>query len=433
MRLINISTALNILKILYNLGIRLYYNITGLVGCFNAKAAKFHEGRKGLLSSIAEKVNGSSPVIWFHCSSVGEFEQARPIIEWYRKQGSGYKILVTFFSPSGYELRKNYPEADWVFYLPVDTLSNVKQFLDIVKPVKAIFIKYEFWYNYLHELKKRGVETYLVSAIFRSSQPFFKWYGGFFKSMLECFTVMFVQDEQSAALLAGAGFKDNVFIAGDTRFDRVYEITRNSRKFPIIEKFTSDSTVLIAGSTWQPDEKIIAQVLKNFSKIKLVIAPHETDKARIDEVEKTFSDYKCVRFSWFDEKMHRTLDEVYEKIEKSDVLIIDCIGILSSLYRYGNMAYIGGGFGVGIHNILEAATYGIPVMFGPNYKKFKEAVDLVKCGGALHLMDEKGLYSIIGNFAKHPESFESMGEICTSYVKSNLGATEMIVKSIEKL
>lgn len=423
---------MGVLKAVYNLGMWSFYNLAGVAGCFNAKAKKFYSGRKGLLSDITGGVKSDSPVIWIHCSSVGEFEQARPIIEWYRGNRKEYKILVTFFSSSGYELRKNYDKADWVYYLPVDTSGNVCKFLDAVKPAKAIFIKYEFWYNYLTELKRRGIETYLVSAIFRYDHVFFKWYGGFYRKMLGCFTALFVQDEQSARLLDSIGFHENVHVTGDTRFDRVYAITQKSRHFPIIEQFTAKSQVLVAGSTWEPDEKLLARVLKNFGRIKMVIAPHEITESRIAEVERCFQEYRCVRFSWFDEKISRTLEEVQDKIESSNVLIIDYLGILSSLYRYGQMAYIGGGFGAGIHNILEAATYSVPVMFGPNHRKFKEAVDLVKLGGAQTFLAENGLYSIIDDYIKRPESLKVNGEICGDYVKSHLGATDKVVRAIEK-
>lgn len=429
------------MKLLYGIFNRCYYLLAGLLGLFRPKAKAFHDGRKGLLRKIREQVSGSSPVIWVHCSSVGEFEQARPVIEWYAQNRPEYRILLTFFSPSGYQLRKNYDKVSWVFYLPVDTRSNARAFLDAVSPQKVIFVKYEFWYYYLTELKRRKIETYIISAIFRPSQSFFKFYGGFFRKMLRCFTTLFVQDASSAELLASIGLKDNVIISGDTRFDRVCQIIGKSRHFPIIEKFTSDNLTLIAGSTWEPDEEIIANVLKNFKKIKLVIIPHETSDRRIEHIEELFREYRTLRFSWFDRKYTSgtdsaaecpVLEEIQEKIAESNVLIIDCVGILSSIYRYGDIAYIGGGFGAGIHNILEAAAYSIPVIFGPNYKKFKEARELLKDGGALSVTDTASLYSVIDNYVRHPQSVKINGKICGDYVKENTGAMLKIINEIEK-
>ena len=389
------------------------------------------------MKSIRERVSSDAPVIWVHCSSVGEFEQARPVIEWYRREKPQYKILLTFFSPSGYELRKNYNLADWVFYLPVDTTRNAKEFLDIVKPVKAIFIKYEFWYNYLTELSKRGIDTYIVAAIFRPTQAFFKPYGGFFRKMLKCFTKIFVQDQPSAALLAGIGFCDNVIICGDTRFDRVNEITANSGNFPIIEAFVQDSATLVAGSSWAPDEEIIAKVVKNFPRTKVVVAPHEIGKERIAQVESIFAGYKILRYSELQKfaggESAALPDSLLASLKEANVLIIDSLGILSSVYKYGKFAYIGGGFGVGIHNILEAATYGCPVIFGPNYRKFKEAHDLLALGGATSVKNMQEFYSLFNTLVNIPDVTKQKGKACREYVESNLGATLKVVSHIEKL
>ncbi len=431
-------------KIIYNIAIKLYYLLTGIVGLFNPKAKLFHQGQKGLLKRIEESVKGSgSQIIWVHCSSVGEFEQARPIIEWYKREKPEYKILLTFFSPSGYQLRKNYPLADWVFYMPVDTTSNARKFIGIVKPVKAIFIKYEFWYNYLIELKRNNVETYIVAAIFRPTQHFFKWYGGFFRRMLSCYTRFFVQDRNSAELLAGIGVTENVMICGDTRFDRVHKITESSKGFPVIESFSQNGFTIVAGSSWGPDEELLAGVLKNFPRTRVVIAPHEIGTERIASVENTFvsNGFKVVKFSQFGELCGGVKgcdgesvlpQEAVQSLKEANVLIIDCIGILSSLYKYGKVAYIGGGFGVGIHNILEAATYGCPVLFGPNYKKFKEAVDLVGLGGAVSVRNQGELYTIVKTFVNVAKVLDEKGSLCTAYVKSNLGATEKIVSVIER-
>lgn len=401
-----------------------YGALIGVAGLFNHKAKLFSQGRKGLLEKIRSQIDHTHPIVWFHCSSVGEFEQARPLIEWYKENRKEYRILLTFFSPSGYEMRKNYPLADWIFYLPVDTASNARRFLDAVKPEKAVFIKYEFWYNYLNQLKKMGVKTYIVSAIFREDQVFFKSWGGLFRKMLASFTALFVQDELSGRLLEGIGIKENVTICGDTRFDRVNQITASSREFPAISKFSKDSFTVLAGSTWPPCEEILAATVKNFSKVKLVIAPHEIHKEHIAKILETFKGYKLLKFS--DVK-----DDSDPRLESSNVLLIDCMGILSSIYRYGDFAYIGGGFGVGIHNILEAATYGIPVAFGPKYQKFKEARDLVALQGATPVRGQEEFYALLDKMVKNRPVREERGRICLDYVKKNLGATEKIIKVME--
>ena len=414
------------MRVLYNIGIRSYFGITGIVSRFNPKAKLFYNGQKGLLEKIQQTIDHNAPIIWVHCSSVGEFEQARPIIEWYKSEKKEYKILLTFFSPSGYELRKNYDQADWVFYMPADTTSNAVKFINTVKPAKAIFIKYEFWYNYLHQLKLNNIETYIVSAIFRPTQHFFKWYGSFFRKMLKCYTKIFVQDEQSYKLLESIGVSENVMICGDTRFDRVYKITQNSREFPAIAEFAKDAFTIVAGSSWGPDEEIIAKVMKNFHRTKLVIAPHEIGKDRIANVMEIFKGFKIIKFSELDGQ------ETQKRLQEANVLIIDCIGILSSIYRYGKFAYIGGGFGVGIHNILEAATYGCPVVFGPNYKKFKEANDLISLGGATSINNSTEFYSLLQTYTNVAAVLKEKGDICGKYVQQNLGSTQKVVSQIEK-
>lgn len=434
---LNFYNCTYILRFLYNIGLGSYLFFVRIAANFNPKARLFYNGRKGLLERIAREIDHSSPIIWFHCSSVGEFEQARPIIEWYKRERTEYKIVLTFFSPSGYELRKNYELADWIYYMPVDTLKNARAFVKIVRPQKAIFIKYEFWYNYLRELRKSGAQIYIVSAIFRPTQMFFQWYGAFFREMLKCYTTLFVQDEQSRELLASVGIEKNVLVSGDTRFDRVYQITGNSREFPLIKKFSQGHFTVIAGSTWEPDEAIIFDVLKNFSKVKLIIAPHEIHKERIDRLEKMFAEMGVLRFSNFDKKFSpdkysssEILSSLESALDTSGVLIIDCLGILSSIYRYGHVAYIGGGFGVGIHNILEAATYSIPVVFGPNYKKFKEAKDLVGLGGAVSVTDKSRFYDLIDKFVKSENARADKGQICGDYVKKNLGATQRVISNL---
>ena len=433
-----------ILNLLYDIGMRGYSLATKIAAPFNDKAKLFCKGRKGLLARIVQTVKSDAPIVWFHASSVGEFEQARPIIEWYKANAPQYKILLTFFSPSGYELRKNYDLADWVFYLPIDTASNARRFVEAVKPKKAIFIKYEFWYNYLTALKRFGTEVYIVSAIFRSNQPFFKWYGSLFRKMLGTYEHLFVQDENSAALLAGVGVKENVTISGDTRFDRVYKITQSSKNLPLVDAFvkvpqSANNLILVAGSSWPPDEALIARILENFSKIRLVVAPHEIGKDHIAAIERTFSIYNPVRYTQLNERFVNSAEgseereAICKQLSGSRVLVIDCIGILSSVYKYGHVAYIGGGFGVGIHNILEAATYGMPIIFGPNYKKFKEAKDLISLGGATSIENCSDLYDITNKFVNNRSVITEKGAICKKYVMSNIGATQKVVSTIEKL
>ncbi len=428
------------MSFLYNIAIGGYGAAINVAGAFNNKARLFKEGRKGLLERMASEVDHTHPIIWFHCSSVGEFEQARPLIEWYKENCSEYRILLTFFSPSGYEMRKNYPLADWIYYMPLDTVSNACRFLDIAKPQKAIFIKYEFWYNFLTQLNKRGIKTYIVSAIFREDQPFFKPYGGLFRRMLKSFTALFVQDMQSAQLLESIGLKENVTVCGDTRFDRVNQITAASKEFPAIEIFSRNAFTVLAGSTWGPDEEILAASVKNFSKAKLVIAPHEIHKEHIDKICTQFKGYRIIKFSEFNEKFMAAynaggeeLAKYEQELQQANVLLIDCLGILSSIYRYGKFAYIGGGFGVGIHNILEAATYSIPVVFGPNYRKFKEARDLIARQGATSVRGQEEFYGLLDNFIKSETIRKERGKVCLNYVKENLGATEKIIGKIENI
>ncbi len=424
---------------LYNAGISVAPVFIRIAGMFNPKMKLFCEGRKGLIQKMQQRRAQESEdgdagrVIWFHCSSVGEFEQARPIIEWYKNNRPADKILLTFFSPSGYELRKNYPLADWVYYLPMDTPSNARKFMEIFRPAKVIFTKYDLWYNYIAEAKRSGAELYLISAIFRKEQAFFKWYGGFFRRMLRCFTRIFVQDESSVELLKKINIDGNVFLSGDTRFDRVHKIALTAKDFPVVEKFTKDSFALVAGSTWLPDEEIIAEVLKNFSKVKLVIAPHEINEERMEKVFKVFDSYGVVKYSELAPVVEQEMlsESPRPVAEGKRVLVIDCIGILSSLYKYADFSYIGGGFGVGIHNTLEAAVYGCPIAFGPNYRRFKEAADLIKADGAISVSNASELYQILDNCVKDKDLREYKGRACGAYVEKNLGATEKIISRIE--
>ena len=423
------------MSFLYSIGLWIAFPGIWVASLFSKKIRTFLNGRIGLVRKIEKTfADVKDDVVWFHCSSVGEFEQARPLIEWYKGSRPQTRILLTFFSPSGYELRKNYSLADWVFYLPLDTIPNARRLVKAIKPKKLIFTKYDLWNNLIRRARKAGCEIYLISAIFRSFQPFFKWWGGFFRRMLKCITVIFVQDEESKNLLSTIGIKDNVIVSGDTRFDRVEKIASESKHFPVIENFAKDCFTIVAGSTWQPDDELIAQVMKNFSKVRLVVAPHEIHKERIEKLLQIYEPYGTVRYSEVEEDADREMvsENPQSIAEGKRVLVIDCIGILSSLYRYADFAYIGGGFGVGIHNTLEAAVYGVPLAFGPNYLKFQEAIDLIECNGATSVSSASELYQVIDNCVKDKELRDFRGRSCRNYVEKMLGATEKIISVLEK-
>ncbi|MBP5391853.1 MAG: 3-deoxy-D-manno-octulosonic acid transferase [Bacteroidales bacterium] len=424
-----------LMSFLYSIGLWIAFPGIWVASLFSKKIRTFLNGRIGLVRKIEKTfADVKDDVVWFHCSSVGEFEQARPLIEWYKGSRPQTRILLTFFSPSGYELRKNYSLADWVFYLPLDTIPNARRLVKAIKPKKLIFTKYDLWNNLIRRARKAGCEIYLISAIFRSFQPFFKWWGGFFRRMLKCITVIFVQDEESKNLLSTIGIKDNVIVSGDTRFDRVEKIASESKHFPVIENFAKDCFTIVAGSTWQPDDELIAQVMKNFSKVRLVVAPHEIHKERIEKLLQIYEPYGTVRYSEVEEDADREMvsENPQSIAEGKRVLVIDCIGILSSLYRYADFAYIGGGFGVGIHNTLEAAVYGVPLAFGPNYRKFQEAIDLIECNGATSVSSASELYQVIDNCVKDKELRDFRGRSCRNYVEKMLGATEKIISVLEK-
>jgi 3-deoxy-D-manno-octulosonic-acid transferase len=399
----------------YSLGLKLYYLLIFLVSSFNRKARLWIRGRKGIFDKIKKQVKPGNNLLWFHASSLGEFEQGRPLIEAFKNRNKSVKILLTFFSPSGYENRKNYKTADYIFYLPPDTKKNACKFVKSVNPSKAFFIKYEFWYHYLNQLHINKIPVYLVSANFRQNQVFFKWYGGWFRNILNKFTHIFVQNKKSEHLLKQIGL-NNVTVSGDTRFDRVAEIARQAKKIEIAEKFKQDSLVIIGGSTWTKDEEILVEFINTSSlNIKYIIAPHEIHESNIQRIIKSINK-PVIRFS--SANTGNVID--YQ------VLIIDNIGLLSSLYRYADIAYIGGGFGVGIHNILEAATFGLPVVFGPNYGKFQEAVDLVESGGAFPVNSFGSLRIQFENLLGKIEENEA-GKISREYVLKNQGATSKIL------
>ena len=405
---------------IYKAGIFIYSLLIRLSSLFNEKAKLFVEGRKNWKQNLSSKIDVNSKYIWFHCSSLGEFEQGRPVIEELKLQRPEYKILLTFFSPSGYEIRKNYPLADVVVYLPLDTKRNAQTFLEIVKPEKAFFVKYEFWYFYISELKRRNIPLYIVSAIFRENQQFFKntpW-GLWYRKILFKVEHLFVQNEKSGELLKSARLS-NFTVTGDTRFDRVAAIARESKKLPIVEKFKGNSLLIVAGSTWKPDEELLAAFINQSVDIKFIIAAHEVSVANINRIHQLLKK-PAISFS----KVSET------EIDKFDVLIIDSVGLLSSLYRYGDVAYIGGGFGVGIHNILEAATFGLPVIFGPNYKKFKEAVDLILERGAFSISNTAELRQTLNTLIEDKNERGKASEICSDYVAKNVGSTKHIINKV---
>jgi 3-deoxy-D-manno-octulosonic-acid transferase len=411
------------MTVIYNLSIFLYGAVIRIAALFNTKARFFIQGRKGWEKKLKQNIQNDSNYIWFHCASLGEFEQGRPLIEEIRKQFPKYKVVLTFFSPSGYEIRKNYEGADVVCYLPLDTKQNARKFISLVKPQKVFFVKYEFWYHYITELKRNGIPLYMVSAIFRDSQHFFKntpW-GRWYRNIIFAVTHFFVQNQTSAALLQQIGIKQYT-LSGDTRFDRVAAIANSAKRFEIVEKFIADNQVLIAGSTWKPDEELLAEFINNQSNnpaVKFIIAPHEVSASNINRIR----------------ELLKTPSILYSETPISDVgkfkvLIIDSIGILSSLYQYGNVAYIGGGFGVGIHNILEAATFGLPIVFGPNYKKFQEANDLVSKDGAFTINNYHQLEDTLTPLLTLYDSQKKAAGICKKYVEKNVGSTKLIINKV---
>lgn len=403
----------------YDFAIHLYSLGVKIASLRHEKARKIIDGQAVTMQRLKKELSPEGGYIWIHAASLGEFEQGRPLIEMIRRNHPDAKILLTFFSPSGYEVRHNFPLVDAVVYLPFDTKKNVRQFLDTVKPRMAIFVKYEFWGNYLNELKLRGIPTYIISAIFRKSQPFFKPWGGEFRKMLTYFTHIYVQDEGSRELLAGIGIK-NVTVAGDTRFDRVTDIMESCVEIPQAAALTRDASLtIVAGSTWPPDESNLLPCFNAHPGMKLIIAPHEVNEERIAAIESQLNRPSC-----------RLSTATPEEAAKCDCIIVDCYGKLSSAYRYGNIAYIGGGFGVGIHNLNEAAVYDIPVIFGPHYHKFKEARDLIKCKGGFSFSNKEEFDAIIEPIINDKKLREQYGKNAGNYIKENLGATRIIYADI---
>ena len=410
--------------ILYNLLIFLYVKLIQLFALNNAKANQWTIGRANWQSKLAKGLSSrKSKTIWIHCASLGEFEQGRPIIESIKKIYPETFILLTFFSPSGYEVRKNYALADFVCYLPADTPKQAKQFINIVQPELVIFVKYEFWLNMLEVLKQKNIPVLLTSAIFRENQIFFKWYGGLWRNALHGFKHIFVQNQESATLLASIQL-ENFSIGGDTRFDRVVEIANQFIAIPQIEKFCNKKSVLVAGSTWPTDEILLSKLANAFPNWKMIVAPHEIDEIHLSNLEKSFQ--QSCRFSGL-------INLSEKELESIQILIIDNIGMLSKLYNYANICYVGGGFGSGIHNVLEAAVYGKPVLFGPKFHKFDEAKALIKAGGAFTIQDEISLLNKFSDLKDNSTLMVKTGSFAGNFVHQNAGATALIIDYIKKI
>jgi 3-deoxy-D-manno-octulosonic-acid transferase len=423
---------------IYNLIIYFYLLGVAVYSRFNEKVRKMWRGEREAFRVLKEKVDPKAKYVWFHAASLGEFEQGRPLMERLRKDHPDYKILLTFFSPSGYEVRKNYEGADIICYLPLDTPVNAIRFLRLIRPVMAFFIKYEFWYNYLHILKHRNVPVYSVSSIFRPDQVFFKWYGRQYGRVLNCFTHFFVQNEVSKDLLGKIGIKD-VTVVGDTRFDRVLQIKEAAKQLPIVEAFLekgekrnmgvedSKPKVFVAGSSWPPDEDIFIKYFNEHKDWKLIIAPHVIGEEHLKQIESLLEGRKVIRYTTAE--ANSTLSTLHSTLQDADVLIIDCFGLLSSIYHYGDVAYVGGGFGVGIHNLLEAAVWDVPVFFGPNNQKFQEAQGLKKSGGQ-EIHDYTEFEQLMNRFASDPSYIKELGQQAGQYVKRLAGATELVISSV---
>ena len=418
---------------IYNIVI--YFVLWGIAiaSLFNEKVRKMWRGEREAFKILKQKVDPSAKYVWFHAASLGEFEQGRPLMERIRKEYPQYKILLTFYSPSGYEVRKNYEGADIICYMPVDTRLNAIRFLRLVRPVMAFFIKYEFWSNFLHILKHRNIPTYSVSSIFREDQVFFKWYGRNYAGVLKCFTRFFVQNEESKRLLEGIGITA-VDVVGDTRFDRVLQIKEAAKQLPICEAFRTgvassqsadvphhDFKVFVAGSSWPPDENIFIPFFNEHKDWRLLIAPHVIAEEHLKLILSLIKGKKVVRYT----------QTTPEEAAEADVLIIDCFGLLSSMYNYGDVAYIGGGFGVGIHNTLEAAVWNMPVIFGPNNKKFQEAQGLLKSGGGFEINTYEDFSGMMSSLMNDEDFLKQAGDKAGAFVAHLAGATDKVLASVK--
>lgn len=412
------TSSIKNLTLVYNIIIYIYLLGVAVASFFSTKVRKMWRGERDAFDVLRNNVEEGAQYVWFHAASLGEFEQGRPLIEELRHTHPQYKVLLTFFSPSGYEVRKNYEGADIVCYLPLDTPLNARRFLRQVRPVMAFFIKYEFWYNYLHILKHRGVPTYSVSSIFRPDQIFFRWYGKSYGKVLACFSHFFVQNEQSRSLLATIGIR-NVSVTGDTRFDRVLQIQKASKHLPLIENFVQGKHLFVAGSSWPSDEEIFVPFFNARSDWKMIIAPHVVSEEHLQQLEQQVEG-QTIRYS----------KATPESVAEADCLLIDCYGLLSSVYHYADVTYVGGGFGVGIHNVLEAAVWGVPVIFGPNNQRFQEAQDLMVAGGGFEVDCKAHFDALMDEFIEAPWRVQVAGEKSTEYVKSQVGATDKVLEKV---
>jgi 3-deoxy-D-manno-octulosonic-acid transferase len=401
--------------LLYYISIQLYYVAARIISPFNHKAKLWVHGRR------QQKVAPLQSSIWFHFASLGEFEQGRPVLEAVKPQYPQHPVVITFFSPSGYEIRKNTPLADAVYYLPLDTAGNARDFIETINPAVAVFTKYEYWYHFFNELHKQQVPLFVISAIFRPQQAFFKWYGGLHRQMLSKVSRFFVQDEASAQLLTGINIS-NVLVSGDTRFDRVWTNAQAPKALPVIARFKNSHSVLVAGSTWPPDEDLLPPLIKHYPDWKFIVAPHEINEDKLNRLTGQLAGCRFIRYS----QIHDGID-----LQAYQVLVIDNIGMLSSLYQYGEIAYIGGGFGAGIHNTLEAAAFGLPVIFGPNYGKFKEARDLVKLQAGFSIGNQQQLNYVAEQLITDNAHWAQASRTAQTYVARCKGATEVIMNNIE--
>lgn len=415
------------MNILYNTAIALYALGVKVASLRSSKVKKMLRGQRESITRLAARSGDLRGCVWFHAASLGEFEQGRPLIERLRREHPEKPILLTFFSPSGYEVRKNYPLADAVCYLPFDTPANVRRFIDSVEPSMAIFIKYEFWGNYLDELHRRNIPTFIISAIFRPGQIFFKPWGKYMRSVLHDYTRLYLQDARSAELLAGIGIRNTV-VAGDTRFDRVTDVMKSRTDIPGFPGFARDFRhVFIAGSSWEADEERYIPWLKTNPSVAFIIAPHEFDDRRLELIRDQFAPGETMLLSEWCESAANGIPPHLNKIRG---IIVDSFGKLSSLYRFSDIAYIGGGFGTGIHNINEAAVYGIPVVFGPNHSKFKEAADLIAAGGAFSVSSRHDFEKVVGNLFSSPDSLATAGNAAGAYIRRSIGATDRIYRDL---
>ena len=406
---------------LYTIAIYLYQLMVMLVSPFHEKARTLLRGQRNTFKILKENVDKTARYVWFHAASLGEFEQGRPLMERFRREHPEYKILLTFFSPSGYEVRKNYQGADIICYLPFDTPSNVYRFLHLIRPEMAFFIKYEFWMDYMWACHHYGIPFYSISSIFRPNKIFFRWYGRPYARVLKYVTYFFVQDEQSRQLLASRGYVDNVTIVGDTRFDRVIDIAHQAKELPLVERFCSDAPyVFVAGSSWPPDEELIIPYFNSHPNMNLILAPHVIDERHLQQIEQRLR-----------RPSMRYTQATAESIAQADCLIVDCFGLLSSIYRYGQVAYVGGGFGEGIHNVPEAAIYGVPVLIGPNNKGFREAQDLLRMGGCFEITGPTLFNAVVDRLLSDNQLRKTRGAVCHDYITSNAGASDVIFKTLK--